>query len=656
MARRKRPVKKFGRSMRVKLMTLFSMFLVVLCGLIGRLMYIEHTKGEKYEKKVLSMQSYDSKTIPYQRGEIVDRRGTVLATSVAVYNVVLDCSVMTDKEEYIKPTIDALVECFPDLDRGELEDYAEEKKDSRYIVLAKKVPYEEVQPFIDMQTAVDEKNKKVNPDIQGVWFEKEYIRNYPYGSLASAVLGFTSNGETGLSGLENYYDDIISGVNGREYGYLNADSDLEKTVIPAQDGKTLVSSIDVNIQSIVEKKIKEFNEEYYNNYYEGAGSEHTAVIVMNPNNGEVLAMAQYPYFDCNDPWNLEDYYSKDEIDKMTDEKQVEILNTLWQNYCVTQTYEPGSVQKPFTVACGLETGTVKDKMSFECDGYEMFGGEKVSCVVRTGHGKESVRKALMDSCNDAIMQMGYKIGKENFTEYQSVFGFGQKTGIDLPGETNTSALVRTVDKMTPIDLATNAFGQNYNCTMIQMAAGFSSLINGGDYYQPHLVTKVMDSSGNTISTVEPKLVKQTVSESTSAQIKDYLYDVVSKGTGGTAKVDGYSMGGKTGTAQKQPRGNKQYLVSFIGFAPYDNPQMMIYCIVDEPNAKDEAHSYFAQNIVREIMEEVLPYMNIYPDEKKTGKNKGLGVTGENAQYTGKHQPVAKKNKKAEKTNGQEPAE
>lgn len=656
MARRKRPVKKFGRSMRVKLMTLFSMFLVVLCGLIGRLMYIEHTKGEKYEKKVLSMQSYDSKTIPYQRGEIVDRRGTVLATSVAVYNVVLDCSVMTDKEEYIKPTIDALVKCFPDLDRGELEDYAEEKKDSRYIVLAKKVPYEEVQPFIEMQTAVDEKNKKVNPDIQGVWFEKEYIRNYPYGSLASAVLGFTSNGETGLSGLENYYDDIISGVNGREYGYLNADSDLEKTVIPAQDGKTLVSSIDVNIQSIVEKKIKEFNEEYYNNYYEGAGSEHTAVIVMNPNNGEVLAMAQYPYFDCNDPWNLEDYYSKDEIDKMTDEKQVEILNTLWQNYCVTQTYEPGSVQKPFTVACGLETGTVKDKMSFECDGYEMFGGEKVSCVVRTGHGKESVRKALMDSCNDAIMQMGYKIGKENFTEYQGVFGFGQKTGIDLPGETNTSALVRTVDKMTPIDLATNAFGQNYNCTMIQMAAGFSSLINGGDYYQPHLVTKVMDSSGNTISTVEPKLVKQTVSESTSAQIKDYLYDVVSKGTGGTAKVDGYSMGGKTGTAQKQPRGNKQYLVSFIGFAPYDNPQMMIYCIVDEPNAKDEAHSYFAQNIVREIMEEVLPYMNIYPDEKKTGKNKGLGVTGENAQYTGKHQPVAKKNKKAEKTNGQEPAE
>lgn len=656
MARRKRPVKKFGRSMRVKLMTLFSMFLVVLCGLIGRLMYIEHTKGEKYEKKVLSMQSYDSKTIPYQRGEIVDRRGTVLATSVAVYNVVLDCSVMTDKEEYIKPTIDALVKCFPDLDRGELEDYAEEKKDSRYIVLAKKVPYEEVQPFIEMQTAVDEKNKKVNPDIQGVWFEKEYIRNYPYGSLASAVLGFTSNGETGLSGLENYYDDIISGVNGREYGYLNADSDLEKTVIPAQDGKTLVSSIDVNIQSIVEKKIKEFNEEYYNNYYEGAGSEHTAVIVMNPNNGEVLAMAQYPYFDCNDPWNLEDYYSKDEIDKMTDKKQVEILNTLWQNYCVTQTYEPGSVQKPFTVACGLETGTVKDKMSFECDGYEMFGGEKVSCVVRTGHGKESVRKALMDSCNDAIMQMGYKIGKENFTEYQGVFGFGQKTGIDLPGETNTSALVRTVDKMTPIDLATNAFGQNYNCTMIQMAAGFSSLINGGDYYQPHLVTKVMDSSGNTISTVEPKLVKQTVSESTSAQIKDYLYDVVSKGTGGTAKVDGYSMGGKTGTAQKQPRGNKQYLVSFIGFAPYDNPQMMIYCIVDEPNAKDEAHSYFAQNIVREIMEEVLPYMNIYPDEKKTGKNKGLGVTGENAQYTGKHQPVAKKNKKAEKTNGQEPAE
>lgn len=634
--------------MRVKLMALFSVFLAALCFLIGKLMYIEHTKGEKYEKKVLSMQSYDSKTIPYQRGEITDRRGTVLATSVAVYNVILDCSVMTDKKEYIGPTINALLEYFPELDREELEGYAAEKKTSRYIVLARKVPYEQVQPFIEMQAEVDKKGNKINPDIKGVWFEKEYQRNYPYGSLASAVIGFTSDGDVGVCGLENYYDEILNGVNGREYGYLNADSDMEKTVISAQDGNTLVCSIDATIQSIAEKKISEFNEAYRDNYYEGEGSENAAVIVMNPNSGEVLAMAESPGFDCNDPRNLKDYYTEEEIEKLTDKQQMNILNRLWQNYCVTETYEPGSVQKPFTVACGLETGTVKDKMSFKCDGYEMFGTERVNCVVRAGHGRESVRQSLMDSCNDAIMQMSYKIGKKNFLEYQNIFGFGQRTGIDQPGEANTSALVHKLEKITPVDLATNSFGQNYNCTMIQMAAGFCSLINGGGYYQPHIVTKVMDSSGNTISTVEPKLVKQTVSESTSVQIRDYLYDVVTNGTGGVAKVDGYSMGGKTGTAQKQPRDREQYLVSFIGFAPYENPQVMIYCIVDEPNVKDEAHSYFAQNIVREIMEEVLPYLNIYPDEKKTGVNKGLDVTGENAQCTGRHQPVKKKKWKTSK--------
>ena len=643
MRRRKRPVRKLNRKMRAKLIVLFNVIVLALCGLIGRLMYIEHSSGDKYEKKVLSMQSYDSKTIPYQRGEIVDASGTVLATSVAVYNVILDCSVMTDKEDYIKPTIDALTEYFPELKRQELEKYATEKKNSKYIVLAKKLPYKEVQPFIEMQDAVDKKGNKVNPDVKGVWFEKEYQRQYPFGSLAASVIGFTSSGNVGTTGLENYYDDVLNGVNGREYGYLNSDSAFEKTVIPAQDGNTLICSIDANIQSIVEKKIEQWNEKYYDNYYEGEGSLNTAVLVMDPRNGEVLAMADYPEFDLNNPRDLSSLYSKEQLESMTEDESMDILNNLWQNYCVTATYEPGSVQKPFTVACGLDTGTVTDDMTFMCDGGEQFD-RWVSCVNRNGHGPETVRQTLMDSCNDAIMQMTYSIGKENFLQYQSVFGFGQKTGIDLPGEANTSTLVYTADNMKPIDLATNAFGQNYNCTMIQMASGFCSLINGGTYYQPHIVTKITDASGNTVSTIEPKAVKQTVSERTSKQIKDYLYDVVTSGTGGTAKVDGYSMGGKTGTAQKLPRTRGKHLVSFMGFAPYDDPQIVIYCIVDEPNVGDDAHSYFAQNIVREILEEVLPYKNIYPDEKKTGRNKGLDVTGENAQYTGEHKPVEKRDK------------
>ena len=628
--------------MRAKLIVLFAAFVLLLCGLIGVLTYIESTSGDKYEKKVLSMQSYDSKTIPYQRGDIIDSSGTVLATSEAVYNVILDCSQMTYKEDYVEPTLQALLQCFPELKEEDLRTYAKDKKDSKYIVLAKKLPYDEIQKFVELQDKADEKGNKVNPNIKGVWFEKEYQRTYPYKSLAASVIGFTSSGNVGTTGLENYYDDTLNGVNGREYGYLNSDSNFEKTVIPAQDGNNLVISIDSNIQSIVEQKIQEFNDAYRDNYYEGDGSVDTAVIIQNPQNGEILAMADYPEFDLNNPRDLSSLYSKKELKKMSDDDTMDILNNLWQNYCVTATYEPGSVQKPFTVASGLETGTLNDKMTFVCDGGETFNGQKVSCVNRNGHGTETVRKALMDSCNDALMQMSYEIGKTNFLEYQSIFGFGQKTGIDLPGEANTSSLIYTEDTMKPVDLATNAFGQNFNCTMIQMVSAFSSLVNGGTYYQPHLVTKITDASGNTVSTIEPKAVKQTVSESTSDQIRDYLYDVVSKGTAGTAKVDGYSMGGKTGTAQKIPRKDRKYLVSFMGFAPVENPQLVIYCVVNEPNVGDQAHSYFAQNIVREILEEVLPYMNIYPDEELTGKNKDLDVTGVNAQYTGEHKPVKKK--------------
>lgn len=635
MAKRtKKPTAKLTVSMRKKLFVLFGLLLVALFFLIGRLAYIEYDKGEKYEKKVLSMLSYDSTTIPYKRGNIADRNGTMFATSVPVYNVILDCSVLNsgDDGKYVDPTIDALTTCFPELDKADLKLYASENPDSRYYVLAKKLPYEEIQAFVEMQDAVDEKGKKVNPNIKGVWFEKEYQRYYPLGTLASSVIGFTSAGDVGTTGLENYYDDLLNGVNGREYGYLNADSDFEKTVVDAQDGYNLVTSIDANIQSIVEEKIAQFNTAYANNARDGAGSAATAVLIMNPNNGEILAMADYPTFDLNSPRDLSSLYTDEQLEMMSDDDIFTALNAVWQNYCVTATYEPGSVQKPFTVACGLETGTLNTGMTFECDGYELIADYRIRCVNRYGHGTETLEGALMDSCNDALMQMSYLIGPENFVEYQSIFGFGQKTGIDLPGEANTSGLVYTLDNITKIDLATNSFGQNYNCTMIEMASAFSSLVNGGTYYQPHLVTKVTDSKGNTISKTDNSIVKQTVSKATSDLLKQYLQSVVSSGSGKTAKVDGYSMGGKTGTAQKYDNETHQrkqgsYLVSFIGCVPAEDPQLVIYCVLDEPNVEDEAHSSYAQNIVREILKEVLPYMNIYPDEELTGINENLTITG-----------------------------
>uniref|UniRef100_UPI0040577921 peptidoglycan D,D-transpeptidase FtsI family protein n=1 Tax=Agathobacter sp. TaxID=2021311 RepID=UPI0040577921 len=707
--------------MRIKLMVLFSVLIACFCILIIRLMYINYDNGERYEKKVLSMQSYDSQTIPYQRGNIVDRQGTVMATSMAVYNVILDCSVMTSKEEYIEPTLDALAQCFPELDKNELLQFAKENKDDAYEILLKKLPYEDIRAFEELQNEVDEKNNKVNPNIKGVWFEKEYQRSYPFGNLASSVIGFTSSGNVGTIGLENYYNDVLNGVNGRRYGYLNADSDFEKTVVAPIDGNTIISTIDANIQSIVEEKILEFNEAYRNNHRDGAGSLNTAVIIMNPNNGEILAMAEYPTFDLSNPRdtsildmeaveaevqeeikkqesgegeseseeaeNSEESQSNEEdgeqgeasengegsqpnegddgqdevlensqeeeseenqvVRKLTEEeieairydKTMEALNNIWKNYCVTETFEPGSVQKAFTIACGIETGTVSTNQTYVCDGYEIVGGERVRCVNRSGHGTETVEAALMDSCNDALMQMSYSIGKENFLRYQSLFNFGLKTGIDLPGETNTSTLVFHEGNMTPIDLATNSFGQNFNCTIVQMASAFSSLINGGTYYQPHLVSKIVDSKGNTVSVIEPTVLKQTVSEETSATLRKYLHSVVSEGTASAAKVDGYSMGGKTGTAEKLPRKKENYLVSFMGFAPSDDPELLIYCIVDEPNSADQPHSYYAQNIVREILEEVFPYMNIYQDEELTGINEGLDITGTDVYFTGERDGV-----------------
>lgn len=639
----KKPIPKLSRGMRKKLIVLFSLLTICLCALIGRLMYINYTSGEKYEKKVLSMQSYDSVTIPYQRGDIVDRNGTVLATSVAVYNVILDCSVMTSEttvdgekvQKSLEPTIDALMECFPELDKATLYQYATERPDSKYIVLLKKLPYEQIQPFVQLQEEVDDKGKKVNPNIKGVWFEKEYQRKYPFNSLGSAVIGFTSAGNVGTIGLENYYNDILNGINGREYGYLNSESDFEKTVIAPQDGSTLVTTIDANIQSVVEKKILEFNAAYKNNYRDGEGSLNTAVIVMNPNNGAILAMADYPNFDLNNPRDVSRLFTEEELETVSSEDQMKALNALWRNFCVTETFEPGSVQKPFTIAGGLETGTLNTNMSFVCDGHETISGSFIGCVNLHGHGTETLETSLMDSCNDALMQMALNhIGVEKFAKYQSVFGFGQKTGVDLPGEAYTASLIYTEENMKAIDLATNSFGQNYNCTMIQVASAFSSLVNGGTYYQPYLVSKILGADGGTISVTEPTVLKQTVSKGTSDILKSYMYNTVTSGTGSTAKVDGYSLGGKTGTAEKQPRNQGNYLVSFLGFAPYENPELVIYCIVDEPNTEDQPHSYYAQNIVREILEEILPYMNIYPDEETTGRNANLDITGTDPYFTG----------------------
>ena len=602
--------------MKKKLVFLFLLISGALIGLVCRILYIQYVKGATYEKIVLSQQAYDSETIPYRRGDILDAKGTILATSTDVYNLVLDCKVLTSdvsgKQPYLEPTLTALFSCYPELSESEIRQLVKDSPNSQYNVLIKKMSYEEMSKYADL--AADTEN---NPNLKGVWFEKSYIRSNPYGSLASPVLGFTRSDNVGMIGLESYYNDVLSGTNGRRFGYLNSDNDLEKTVREAVDGDTIVTTLDANLQSIVEKKIQEFCDTFEDNDREGPAANNIGVLVMNPKTGEVMAMAQYPTFDLTDPWSLSDRYTKKELDAMSDEELDDARNRRWTNYCVSSTYEPGSTAKPFTVAAGLETGALKGNETFVCDGGESISGFNIRCVNRYGHGVETIRKSLMDSCNDALMQMSYRIGVDDFCKYQNLFGFGLRTNIDLPGEARTDTLLYHAEDMKTVDLATNSFGQNFNVTMIQMGGAFSSLINGGKYYQPHMLSKVLDENGNVLRTVDPVLIKQTVSEETSAQIRSYLYDTVSEGTARYAKVAGYSMGGKTGTAQKSVSGSKDednYLVSFIGYLPADDPELLIYTIVDEPNTHEQSHSTYAQNLTREILEEALPYLNIYPDE------------------------------------------
>lgn len=600
----------------------FFIILVFVFVMIGRIFAIEMRSGEKYEKIVLSQQEYNSQTIPFRRGDILDRKGTILATSTDVYNVVLDCTVVNAKKENVDPTVEALVK-YLGLKEEDIRKELKENPDSRYSVLAKRLPYSKVK---DLEAVIEDDSSKNK--VKGIWLEKEYVRDYPYNTLASSLLGFTTSGNVGIGGIEDYYNETLNGTDGRSYGYLNSDSNFERTIKEAVNGQNVVSTIDANIQSIVEDKIMEFNDAYKDNYVKGNGALHIGVILMDPNSGEVLAMANYPNFDCNNAWDLTPYYSQDEIDAMSEDETLDALNTIWNNFCISYTYEPGSTAKPFTVASGLETGSLKGNETYVCDGSEVVGGHTIHCVNRSGHGVETIKDALMDSCNDALMQMSYAIGPENFCKYQQVFNFGLKTNIDLPGEARTSDVIYHLIDMNATALATNAFGQNFNVTMIQLISAYSSIVNGGSYYQPHVVNKITDENGNTVKTIEPTLLKQTVSKETSETISSYLEATVSEGTAKTAKVDGYSMCGKTGTAQKLPRSERNYLVSFIGSVPAKDPKVVAYVVVDQPNSESQPHSTFAQNIAREILEEVLPYMNVYPDEELKGTNENLDITGQ----------------------------
>ena len=604
----------------MKLAVMMLIILLAFAGLGGRLYVLARDNQNDYQKKILSQQRYDSKTLPFKRGSILDANGTILAASEKVYNVILDCKVMLDKKENEEPTLKALSECFG-LDQSELRKFVKENPGSQYRVLKKRITYDEMSPFLDRKnehnkTAGKKGNEKMGK-IDGVWFEEEYIRRYPNNTLACDVIGFTGTDNNGTYGLEEYYNDILNGTNGRDYGYLNDDVALERAIVPAVDGYSLVSTIDANMQAICEKYIKQFNDEHANEAREGLGAYNIGVIIQDCNNGEIKSMATYPDFDLNNPKDLTAYYTAEEIEQMDEEAYYDALDALWKNFCISDTYEPGSTAKAITLATGLETGRIQGNESYDCGGMLQVADHKIKCNVTSGHGTLDVSGSLEQSCNVAFMKMGEAIGVKNTIQFEQIFNLGLKTNIDLAGETKTDAVVYKESTMNASELATSSFGQGYNLTMIQMITAFSSIINGGYYYEPHVVSKITNSNGDTVKNIEPRVLKQTISATTSEQMRQYLHNAVALGTGKSARPAGYAIGGKTGTAEMVPRDHTNYVVSFIGFAPADDPQIAIYCVVDRPNVAKQAHATYATGIVKNILTEVLPYLHIAKTEEMT---------------------------------------
>lgn len=618
--RRRKPRKKINHQMKGKLAGLFGAVLLALVCLLGRITYINATNGDKYKKQVLTQaqQKFENDVLPAKRGNIYDRNGNILATSNKVYNVILDCKTVNSDPDYVEPTIRALKEILG-IDEEKVRSLLSDSRtsQSQYQILLKQLSMDKKKEFeayttVEEDSPLSDTEKKERGNVKGVWFEEDYLRSYPFKSLACDTIGFTLARDVADVGIESYYNSTLMGADGRQYGYFNSQSDVEQTIIEPVDGKNIVTTLDVGIQQIVEK--------YVNGFKKKMGAKNIGVVVQDPNTGEILAMDAGDRYDLNDPRDLSSLYSEEEIKAMNDEETVTALNAMWNNFCVTDAFEPGSVVKPIVMAGALEKGSIAEGDNFVCDGGQAFGANNntfIKCAVYPdSHGTEDLMHVIANSCNDGMMQIAEKMGAEQFIKAQSLFNFGSRTGIDLPNE--GSGVIHTMDTMGETELACSAFGQGYTCTMLQEINAMSSVINGGYYYQPHLVKEIQDSNGSTVKTVEPVLLKQTISSEISAAIRSYMEDSVIEGTSRHSKVQGYSSGGKTGTAEKFPRGNKKYLVSFITFAPVEEPQVIVYVVVDEPNAEEQADSKYPQYIAQGILSELLPYLNVEPDEAEEG--------------------------------------
>ncbi|MBR6228197.1 MAG: peptidoglycan glycosyltransferase [Eubacterium sp.] len=591
--------------MRTSLFVFFALFFLGFVFLLFRIYLLDKNDGNRYRKAALAGQSYTNSILDFQRGAIRDRNGTTMAVSVRKYNLILEPRTLNNNDEMHVRTVDALSSYF-NISRDTIEDIIASKPNSMYEHI------DELRELSDEQ--VDSFREKIASDelIDGIWFEETYSRIYPLKEVGCNVVGFLGSDNQGTYGIEENYNDQLNGTTGREYGYFDSNMNLQRTIKNAKDGNEVILTIDAHVQQVVEQQIRWFQKKS-----DAGPAKHVGVMLMNPNNGEILAMASESTFDLNNPRTLASMYPLAEISEMTEEEQKQNLMTMWSNFCIGSAYEPGSTFKPFTIAAALDEAVINTSFSANCKGVKNVSGVDIHCNNRDGHGILDLEHILMESCNVGLMNIGAKLGRNKFSKYTKLYGFGQRTGIDLPGE--TSGLIHPQDKLNAVELATSSFGQTQTVTMVQMLSGFCSLINGGKYYQPHLLKEMRTASGDPVERVEPTIVKTTTSDKTSRTLRKYLKSTVDEGTAKPAAVPGYSVGGKTGTAEKRPVSEHKYLVSFIGAVPIENPQVAIYVIIDEPNVEDQAHSTYATTFASRILQKVLPFLGIYADEAELAK-------------------------------------
>lgn len=561
-----------------KMLMVFVCAVLVIVGLTGRLIYLMIFDAQYYQQKAKSLHERE-REIKAARGEIIDRNGTVLATNKTVCTISVIHSQMKDPERVIQELSQIL---------------GMEEEEVRKRV-------EKVSSMERIKTNVEKEigDEIRNLELDGVKVDEDFKRYYPYDELASKVLGFTGGDNQGIIGLEVRYEDELKGKNGTILTTTDArgvelDGVAEDRIEPIA-GDTLQISLDYNIQMYAQQMAEKVMEEKQ--------AEKVAILLMNPNNGEILAMVNVPEFNLNEPFVL----NTGTEEKLSQQEKQEALNQMWRNGCINDTYEPGSTFKIITSSACLEEGVVKLDDRFSCPGYKMVEDRKIRCHKVGGHGAETFVQGIQNSCNPVFIEIGMRLGTDNFYKYFEQFGLMGKTGVDLPGEAST--IMHKKENVGQVELATMSFGQSFQVTPVQMAATVSSIINGGRRVTPHFGVQVLDAKGEKVKTLHDEQEKRILSKETSETMQKLLEGVVSEGSGKNAYVEGYSIGGKTATSQTLPRSANKYISSFIGFAPADDPQILGMCVIYDPKGIYYGGT-IAAPVVGDIFANIFPYLGI----------------------------------------------